>query len=521
VIDSSEIAYLADIPGAHARIRGDQPAVICEGRTTTFSELNRRSNQVAQALRDFGARTGSRVCVLTDNCEQFTELFFGTVKARACLVPINTRLSAAEVSRILGDAAPLILFVGEGRFELAERAVEGASPQPRLIALTGTRDGFTKFVTWAGTARPDDPELDQQPDDDVLQLYTSGTTGQPKGVVLTNLNYRRFMEMSVQLDGFDYETGATVMNVMPLFHVAGVNVSLMALAHGCRLVLVRNFDAVQVVRMIAAERVADIFVVPSMLLMLLQTPEIEHTNLASLRTVAYGASPIAESVLLRAKTVLGCRFAQFYGMTESLGVGTCLSAPAHGYPDKLRSCGVPWPGVQIDIRRSDGTQAEPGEVGEIAIRSETVMKGYWNRHEETVAALCDGWLLTGDAGYKDPDGYVFIQDRIKDMIVSGGENVYPSEVENALYGCPGISEVAIIGVPSDRWGEEVKAVVVPSAGATADAAAIIAWAKVRIAPYKAPKSVDFVAALPRNPSGKVLRRELRKAYWASRDRNIG
>jgi acyl-CoA synthetase (AMP-forming)/AMP-acid ligase II len=521
VINLNEVAYLPDIPRAQARIRGDQPAIVCEGRTTTFSELDHRSNRVAQALGDLGISPGSRVGVLTKNCEQFCELFFGVVKARACLVPINTRLSAPEVSQILRDAAPVVLFVGEGLFELAEQAVTDASTHPSLIALTGARAGFSDFVAWADGARGDDPELGEQPDDDVLQLYTSGTTGQPKGVVLTNLNYRRFLEMSVQLDGFKYETGATVMNVMPLFHVAGVNVSFLALANGSRLVLVRDFDAAQVVRMIAAERVAYIFVVPSMLLMLLQTRDIQNTNLASLRTVSYGASPIAQSVLARAQSIMRCGFVQFYGMTESLGAGTCLGAAAHEYPDKLRSCGAPSPGVQIDIRRSDGTRANPGEVGEIAIRSETVMKGYWNRPEETAAALRNGWLLTGDAGYQDPDGYVFIQDRIKDMIVSGGENVYPSEVENALYGCPGIAEVAVIGVPSDRWGEEVKAMVVTSAGATVDADAIIAWAKARIAHYKAPKSVDFVAALPRNPSGKVLRRELRKAYWANRDRSIG
>ena len=521
MIDPNKIAYLPDIPRTQAHACGNQTAVLCEGRTTTYAQLDCRSNQVAQGLRDLGVTPGSRICALTKNCEQFYELFFGVAKARACLAPINTRLSAPEVSQILDDAKPVVLFVGEGLFDLAEEALQGASPPPRLIALTGERNRFADFVPWRDAARRDDPALGELADDDVLQIYTSGTTGQPKGVVLTNRNYQRFLELSVDIDGFNYETGATVMIVMPLFHVAGLNVSFVGLAHGCRLLLVRDFDAAQVMHTIEAERVAHIFVVPSMLLMLLEKAELERPDVSSLRTIGYGASPIAESVLLRAKSVFGCGFVQFYGMTESVAVGTHLSPPAHEYPEKLRSCGVPWPGVQIGIRRSDGTWASPGEVGEIAIRSDTLMKAYWNRPDETAAVLRDGWLLTGDAGFCDADGFVFIQDRIKDMIVTGGENVYPSEVENALYGCPGILEVAVIGVPSDRWGEEVKAMVVASAGATVDAGAIIAWAKARVAHYKAPKSVDFVAALPRNPSGKVLRRELRKPYWANRDRSVG
>jgi acyl-CoA synthetase (AMP-forming)/AMP-acid ligase II len=516
-----EIAYLPDIPRTQARTRGDRPAVLCDGRITTFAQLDCRSNHVAQGLLDLGVTPGSRVCVLTKNCEQFYELFFGVAKARACLAPINIRLAAPEVSQILKDANPVALFVGEGLFDLAEQALQGASSQPRLIALTGERNRFLAFAPWRDSARRDDPALGQLADDDVLQIYTSGTTGQPKGVVLTNRNYQRFLQLSVNIEGFSYETGATVMIVMPLFHVAGLNVSFVGLAHGCRLVLTRDFDAAQVMRTIAAERVAYLFVVPSMLLMLLQAAEPEPSDVSSLRSISYGASPIAESVLLRAKAVFGCEFVQFYGMTESTAVGTHLSPPAHGYPDKLRSCGVAWPGVQVGIRRSDGTPAAPGEVGEIAIRSDTVMKGYWNRPDETAAVLRDGWLLTGDAGFCDGDGFVFIQDRLKDMIVTGGENVYPSEVENAIYGCPGVAEVAVIGVPSDRWGEEVKAMVVTSAGVSVDAASIIEWARAHIAHYKAPKSVDFVAALPRNPSGKVLRRELRKAYWANRGRSVG
>jgi len=254
---------------------------------------------------------------------------------------------------------------------------------------------------------------------------------------------------------------------------------------------------------------------------LLQTPQIATADLSSLKTVAYGASPISEAVLAQAKARFGCGFIQFYGMTESTGAGTFLPPDAHR-GELLRSCGKAWPTLEVRILDEVGGEAAVGEIGEIAIKGAIVMAGYWNRPEATAEAVTpDGWLKTGDAGYRDADGYVFVHDRVKDMIVSGGENVYPAEVENAILGCPGVADAAVIGVPDDRWGEAVKAIVVPHADGAPDPAAVIAWARQRIAGFKAPKSVDFIDALPRNASGKVLRRELRKPYWEGRTRNVG
>jgi acyl-CoA synthetase (AMP-forming)/AMP-acid ligase II len=267
--------------------------------------------------------------------------------------------------------------------------------------------------------------------------------------------------------------------------------------------------------LIARERVNHAFLAPAIIQMLMAAPEMAGADLASLRTLAYGASPIAEDLLVRAKARFGCEFAQFYGMTETTGAGCLLPDEAHDPArGKLRSCGKAWPGVDLRIVDTGGRDVDTGEVGEI------VMRGYWNQPEATASSVREGWMHTGDAAYRDAEGYVYIYDRLKDMIVTGGENVYPAEVENAIFGHPGVADVAVIGVPDEKWGEAVKAIVVAKPGTAPDAASVIAWARERIAGYKAPKSVDFVDAIARNLTGKILRRELRKPYWQGRDRMV-
>ena len=357
--------------------------------------------------------------------------------------------------------------------------------------------------------------------DDVLQLYTSGTTGLPKGVRLTHGNYAAFLALRHRVDGFDYTADDTVLILMPMFHVAGTNISFAGLAAGGRILLQADFNPAQVLAAIPAERVAHAFLAPVMINALLQTPGVETTDFSSMKTVSYGASPISEAVLAAATARFGCGFIQFYGMTETTGAGTTL-APAEHRGALMRSCGRPWPTLEARIADEHGNALKAGEIGEIELRGPIIMAGYWNRPEATAETIrSDGWLRTGDAGFMDEDGFFFVHDRVKDMIVSGGENVYPAEVENAIQGCPGVADVAVIGVPDDRWGEAVKAIVVASPGERPDPADIIAWARQRIAGFKAPKTIDFIDALPRNPSGKVLRRELRAPYWAGRERKVG
>jgi acyl-CoA synthetase (AMP-forming)/AMP-acid ligase II len=280
-------------------------------------------------------------------------------------------------------------------------------------------------------------------------------------------------------------------------------------------------DPAQILDLIPRYGINNAFFVPAVMLFMLQHPKVKETDFSSLRRLYYGASPIAEDLLTQARAVFGCQFFQLYGLTETVGAATCLPDAAHDPAlGKLRACGLPYPGIEIRVVDEQGADVPAGSVGEVVIRSGVVMKGYWGRAEATAEAIRDGWFYTGDAGYLDAEGYLFIHDRVKDMIVSGSENIYPAEVENAVFGHPAVADVAVIGVPDEKWGEAVKAIVVVKPGESLAVEDLIAFARTRIAGYKVPKSVDFVSALPRNPSGKVLRRELREPYWKDRDRRV-
>jgi acyl-CoA synthetase (AMP-forming)/AMP-acid ligase II len=284
----------------------------------------------------------------------------------------------------------------------------------------------------------------------------------------------------------------------------------------------REAAPAEILRLIPSERVTIAAVVPALLRFMLQTPGSHEVDFTSLRHITYGASPIAEDLLREALTTFKCDFAQAYGLTETTGMVAVLPPRDHASAvnHRLRSCGRPLSNVVVKIVGYDGVELRPGEVGEVVVRSPLTMKGYWKQAEATASAIRDGWLHTGDAGYMDADGYLYIHDRVKDMIVSGGENVYPAEVENVLSGHPAVADVAVIGVPDARWGEAVKAVVVLRPMRPATESELIAYCRDRIAHYKAPKSVDFIEALPRNPSGKVLKRVLRAPYWAGYERQV-
>jgi len=514
------IEILTDIATVHGRERGDRVAVRFEGRDLTYAELDRRSDQVAGLLQQAGVRPGDRVAWLGRASEAWYEIFFGVAKARACFAPINSRLAIPEIAFILKDSAASVFFVTPEFFDCAVTVAEHAGRPIQVIAVGGEHPVFKNYEAQRDAASA--PSLERpKPEDDVLQLYTSGTTGLPKGVRLSNANYSAFLVLRHQVEGFDYGADDTVLILMPMFHVAGTNISFSGLASGGRILLQAEFAPPAVLKAFGEERVNHVFLAPVMINAILQTPGVEEADFSSLKTVSYGASPISEAVLARATEVFGCGFIQFYGMTETTGAGTTL-APGEHRGELLRSCGRPWTTLETRIADEAGNEVAQGEIGEIEIRGPIVMAGYWNRPEATAETIRpDGWLRTGDAGFMDKDGFFFVHDRVKDMIVSGGENVYPAEVENAILGCPGVADAAVIGVPDDKWGEAVKAIVVAKPGERPDPAAIIAWARERIAGYKAPKSVDFIDALPRNPSGKVLRRELRKPYWEGRDRKVG
>jgi acyl-CoA synthetase (AMP-forming)/AMP-acid ligase II len=521
MFDFDNTLHVADITRVQAKARPDDIAMTLKGQTTTFAQLDEAASRVANALIAMGVQPDDRVAVYGANSDRYMEVFFGCVKARATLVGINARLAPPEVAYVLDDSQAKVFIVGSHFYAPAAIAASQANVSPHMIGLNDGHEVWQSFSDWKAAASPIDPMLVISDDDDVVQLYTSGTTGLPKGVQITDANYMRFFEFGIGAQWAKYEAGDAVLIAMPMFHVAGINSAILAAAQGAKAVILESVDPVEILRLLPAEKVKHAFFVPAVINILLQVNAKIPTDFSTLERVFYGASPIAEDLLVQAQETFGCSFTQLYGMTESLGAGTYLPPedhdPARG---KLRSCGKAWPGFEIECRRDDGSACEVGEVGEIAMRSTTIMKGYYNRAEATLDAVRSGWLYTGDAGFFDDEGYLFIHDRVKDMIVTGGENVYPAEVENAVFGHPSVADVAVVGVPDEKWGEAVKAIVVLKADAQGDAHDIIAWAKARIAGYKVPKSVDFIAELPRNPSGKILRRELREPYWAGHTRRV-
>ncbi|HEV7481013.1 MAG TPA: long-chain-fatty-acid--CoA ligase [Roseiarcus sp.] len=521
MIELDGVASVADVARVQALRRGSAPALVFEGRAMTFADVDAMASRLANALIASGVRTQARIAYLSKNTDHFLPCLMGACKARAALAPFNFRLAAPEIARLLEDSEARIMFVGPDVVDLADQAVASLVSKPRMIALGFDRQRYERYDAWIDSAAPQDPLLEADPQDDVVQLYTSGTTGLPKGVQLTNRNYLALFELPTVWGGLNYRTGDTVLAAMPFFHVAGINVALIAMASGARSAILRDATPQVILDTISKERINHAFLAPALIQMLMQARGIESADFSSMRTLTYGASPISEDLLKRASVRFGCEFVQLYGMTETSGAGTFLADADHDpAKGKLRSCGVAWPGVELKIVSAEGLEVPRGTVGEVVIRSPVVMKGYWNKPDATSASIRDGWMRTGDAAYMDNNGYVFIYDRVKDMIVTGGENVYPAEVENALFGHPAISDAAVIGVPDGAWGEAVKAIVVLKPGAPRDAAGILAWARARIANFKTPKSVDFVDVIPRNLSGKILRRELREPYWKGRDRRV-
>ncbi|HEY2662670.1 MAG TPA: long-chain-fatty-acid--CoA ligase [Caulobacteraceae bacterium] len=521
--DPDVVHTVADIPRAQAKLRPDAIALACEGREISYAEFDRRTNQCAHALISAGVRPGERIACLAKNNEDFFVLWFGAVKARVCLAPVNWRLAPPEIAFILKDAGAKLLVCGADFEGVVDMIVSNCPDLHRLIQFEAGHARWPAFNDWIGAYPDTDPGLPLLADDDVIQLYTSGTTGLPKGVQLTEANFEGVFTASVEGAWANFDPDKPVLVAMPLFHVAGTNVGLLGLLQGCRNVVLREIAPVSLLTILVEERIAYAFLVPAVINMLLQTPGIETADVYHLERLFYGASPIAEDVLLRAAERFNATFTQLYGLTETIGMGAMLGPEDHNpRRGKLRACGRALNGVELRVVRPDGAIAEAGEVGEIQIRAKGVMKGYWNRPEATAEAIdAEGWFKSGDAGYFDDDGYLYIHDRVKDMIVSGGENVYPAEVENALFSHHAVADAAVIGVPDNRWGEAVKAIVVLRSGAHATPADLIAHCRSRIAGYKCPKTVEFIAVLPRNPSGKVLRRELRAPHWAGRDRKVG
>lgn len=522
-----EIRTLGDIARFHGAKRPDSTAFVFEKRSTSYRQFNENTNQVANGLIGEGLPRQSRVAVMGKNSDWYYELLIGNAKADLVTVGINWRLAPPEVAWILNDAEAKVLFVGPEFVSVYESIKPELKTVQKVIVLADQHDRYPTYEQWRNAQSNNDPDVDVNPRDVAVQMYTSGTTGHPKGVQVSHYAFYALNEIAEKCGEPEEEwtvwTDQDVsLNIMPNFHIGGTGWALIGMYAGAKNVVLSEFTPGGALQAIRDFGISKLFIVPAAMQFMLADPSCADTDFSRLKYIVYGASPIPLPLLKRAMDVFKCGFIQLYGMTETIGIGTYLPAEDHdpeGNP-RMRSAGKTRAGVEVAIKDDQGKRVPTGVIGEICINSPANMIGYWKRDDATASTLIDGWIHTGDAGFMDEHGYVFVQDRIKDMIVSGGENVYPAEVESALFGMEGIADVAVIGVPDDKWGEAVKACVVLKPGYTLTPEAVVAFARERIAGFKVPKTVDFIEMLPRNPSGKILKRELRAPYWAGRDRQV-
>ena len=520
---SEPIATIADIIRTHGQERPDAIALEVGERSITFGQLDERSNRAAQALAAAGVGAEDRVAFIEKNGAEFFEVTFGLAKLGAVNVAVNWRLAAPEMLQIIDDAKSTVVIVGP-EFVPHIEAIEAQLDRVHTIVAIGGHDRWPSYDDWVDAHAADDPGVHTSGDDIAFQLYTSGTTGLPKGVMLTNDNF--FKGVPGVAEQWRFTPDSVNLAMMPMFHIAGAGWGMVGLYFGCKNVVIRDIDPMAILKAIPEFGITNAFMVPAVIQFLLMTPGVEDTDFSTLRALVYGASPITDQVLVQGIERFGCEFIQVYGLTETTGAITQLDGVDHDpehRPLLLRSCGQPYPWVEIRaVDAATGEDVAQGEVGELWTRSHQNMKGYWDNPEATAAAVTDdGWFKTGDAGFLDGDGFVFLHDRVKDMIVTGGENVYPAEVENALMRHPAVADVAVIGVPDDKWGEAVRAIVVRTEGTDPTPDELIAFCREWLAGFKLPKAVDFAETLPRNPSGKLLKRELREPYWAGASRQIG
>lgn len=501
-------------------------ATICGARERTWQEFGGRVARLAGALKSLGVERGDRIAILSMNSDRYLETCFAVWWADAVIVPMNTRWSVAEHVYSIEDAGASLLLVDD-TFSDAGIAVRDACPQIRHTihmgddaAPTGTKS-YEELIASARTvedARRGGEEL-------AGIFYTGGTTGFPKGVMLSHQAlWTSALSIGAGTEGFNPEM--RYLHAAPMFHLADFAMSNATSLFGGSHVFMPGFEPVSFLKLMEEHQASYTLLVPTMIRLLLDCPAFDKHDLSSWKGMLYGASPMAEAMLREALTKLPhVAFTQGYGQTELAPIATLLGPEHHvldgAHPHRLRSTGQPGLCVEVRILDADGKELPRGEVGEVAARGPNTMLGYWNKPEQTAATLVDGWVMTGDGGYMDEDGFLYIVDRIKDMIVSGGENVFSAEVENAIMQLDGVAECAVIGVPDPKWGERVHAVVVPKAGVLLNAEDVAPHCRALIAGYKCPRSVDIrMEPLPKSAAGKILKTELRRPYWENQGRNV-
>jgi fatty-acyl-CoA synthase len=494
-----------------ARKTPDAPAILYAGRRLTYAGLDDRVRRLARALRGLGAGPGSRLAYLGPNHPAFLETMFATWSAGAIFVPLNMRLAGPELAYQLADCgAALLVYAPEQAAVVAGirgEAGRGAGLR-HLVALARPAAGDRDYESLLGGPPPGPEDLPVSLDEPALIMYTSGTTGRAKGATLTHGNIT-WNAINVVVDA-DFRADEVALAVAPLFHTAALNMlCLPAMLKGGSVLIEPAFDPVRVLELITGYRVTSMFGVPAIYDAMAASPGWAEADTSSLRMLMCGGAPVPDATIRR-YTSRGLTFIQGYGMTET-SPGALLLDAEHALA-KAGSAGVPHFFTDVRVVGPDGAEAGPGERGEIIVAGPNVMRGYWGQPEASAAVLADGWLHSGDVGTADEDGYVSVVDRIKDVIISGGENVYPAEVENALLSHPGVADCGVIGIPDGRWGEVGRAVVVLRPGRSASEADILGFLDGRLARYKIPKSVHFASGLPRTATGKILKKQLRETH---------
>ena len=522
------VRNIGDVLRINAHYYPNKRAIVDSEKEFTWREVNERSNRLANALIGLGCRKGDRVAILAYNSSEYVESIFACAKAGLIFVPINFRLAPQEIEYILNDSTPTTLLFGEDFSDIAS-SLRPSSPLNYICVgddLTWAKEYETLINANSSVEQPEELVSENDPAE---IYYTSGTTGLAKGVVHTHQARLRGALMCV-LDGELSCDDVYLVNVPALCHAAGWVWTLANAYVGASIVIskLRGFDPEGILKTIQDYSITNLQMVPVTIMELIEFPGIRKYDFSSLRMIFYATAPMPAGPLRKALSIFGNIFMQPYGLTETGPNITCLRKKEHSISalsdeeaeKRLKSCGRPCYGILVKLVDEEGQEVPPHAVGEIIVKGNDIMEGYWNNEEETQKVMKNGWICTGDLATYDEDYYIYLVDRKKDMIISGGLNIYPAEVERVIYEHPMVSQCAVIGVPDDRWGEAVKAFVIVGKGQHVSEDEIIQFCRKSLASYKKPKSVEFVEELPRNPQGKILKRVLREKYWAHLERKI-
>ena len=507
---------------------GDKVAVICKKETgLTNNDLNRSSNAIIAGLYDAGLKKGDKIAVYMGNCHHYREMFWVAGKGGFVLIPVNARLKPREILYIINNSEAKCLIVSKEYVDVIAEIRDGLQAINQFYGVDPDIEGYGYLGDFMGDYPTDDPKTNLTEDDLLWFQYTSGTTGLPKGAMLTQGVAGAFIELCFNaikdLGHFGDDTRA--LQLLPSYSLSGIAFDIMYQWIGAPTVIMENFNPSDMMALIEKHKITDCHIVPVILNFLLNSPDFGKYDLSSLKCITYGAAPMPPELIRQGIEKIGPIFVQDYGASEA-GALTILDVEDHvtdGPPEKVRrlaSCGKSMPGVDVKVLNEKGEEVKPGEIGELTTKSDMVMKGYWKMPEETKEALKDGRFYTGDLCTVDADGYIYVKDRKKDMIISGGFNIYPYELESVLQEHSAVMDAAVFGIPDDQWGEAVCAQVVLGEGMKADEEDIIEFMKQNLASYKKPKKVEFVDHIPRTMTGKILKRELRSKYWEGRERKV-